>query len=211
MQKARFGFTEGFLCLFLTFAKGIIMNKDSLMNALEATPVISAVTDSNFESALSSPAMVIFHLNANIMTVSDRIEQAHKNGKYIFIHLDLAEGLGKDKSGIDFLRSLGTDGIISTRGQLIRLSKEAGLMTVQRFFALDSKGICNMQENIETSKPDMIEIMPGIAGKVIRKICSCSPTPVIAGGLIETKAEVTEALGCGAFAVSTGKKELWYL
>ena len=34
--------------------------------------------------------------------------------------------------------------------------------------------------------------------------------PVIAGGLIETKAEVTEALCQGALAVSTGKQELWY-
>ena len=34
---------------------------------------------------------------------------------------------------------------------------------------------------------------------------------VIAGGLIETKQEVTNALGQGAAAVSTGKNELWYL
>ena len=35
--------------------------------------------------------------------------------------------------------------------------------------------------------------------------------PVIAGGLIQTKQEVMEALRCGATAVSTGCKELWYL
>jgi len=35
--------------------------------------------------------------------------------------------------------------------------------------------------------------------------------PVIAGGLIETKTEVFDALGCGATAVSTGRKNLWYL
>ena len=34
---------------------------------------------------------------------------------------------------------------------------------------------------------------------------------VIAGGLIETKAEITTALSSGAVAVSTGKKELWYV
>ncbi|MFQ8953550.1 MAG: glycerol-3-phosphate responsive antiterminator [Oscillospiraceae bacterium] len=33
--------------------------------------------------------------------------------------------------------------------------------------------------------------------------------PVIAGGLIETKQEVTAALSANAIAVSTGKKELW--
>ena len=40
---------------------------------------------------------------------------------------------------------------------------------------------------------------------------SNSGITLIAGGLIETKAEVTNALHCGAFAVSTGKKELWYI
>jgi glycerol uptake operon antiterminator len=34
-------------------------------------------------------------------------------------------------------------------------------------------------------------------------------TPVIAGGLVETKAEVTAALKAGAMAVSTGKPALW--
>ena len=36
-------------------------------------------------------------------------------------------------------------------------------------------------------------------------------TPLISGGLIETKADVTTALNLGAFAVSTGKEELWYI
>jgi glycerol uptake operon antiterminator len=52
--------------------------------------------------------------------------------------------------------------------------------------------------------------MPGVIGKAITKFSSCG-IPVIAGGLVQTKTEVTDALGCGATAVSTGKEELWYL
>ena len=37
--------------------------------------------------------------------------------------------------------------------------------------------------------------------------CSSTLEPVPA----ETKAEVTEALACGATAVSTGTKDLWYI
>ena len=33
--------------------------------------------------------------------------------------------------------------------------------------------------------------------------------PIVAGGLIETKEEIAEAIISGAEAVSTGKKELW--
>ena len=52
--------------------------------------------------------------------------------------------------------------------------------------------------------------MPGVIGKAIARF-SGGNIPVIAGGLIQTKKEVTDALGCGAAAVSTGQSELWYL
>ena len=57
----------------------------------------------------------------------------------------------------------------------------------------------------------MIEIMPGIMPRVIEEIKTKISLPVIAGGLIETKAEVTAALASGAAAVSTGMPELWYI
>ncbi len=180
-----------------------------LTDSLERTPVIAAVQENLWKEALASPAEVIFHLNANLLTVTKRIEQAHEAGKSLFVHMDLAEGIGKDRVGVDFLASHGVDGIISTRGQIIRHAKEIGLITVQRFFALDSKGVSGMGELLEQSKPDLIEIMPGIMGKIIHRFAG-GKIPVIAGGLIETKAEVTEALHFGAVAVSTGKQDLWY-
>ena len=63
---------------------------------------------------------------------------------------------------------------------------------------------------LESAKPDLIEIMPGIASKVIKRFVS-GGVPVIAGGLIETKQEITEALKNGAEAISTGKEDLWYI
>jgi glycerol uptake operon antiterminator len=102
------------------------------------------------------------------------------------------------------------DGIISTRAQLIRLAKEQNLITVQRFFALDSKGMESIEEMLRATNPHLMEIMPGVIGKAIRRFRK-SGIAVIAGGLIETKQEVTDALGAGATAVSTGQQTLWYL
>ena len=93
---------------------------------------------------------------------------------------------------------------------MIRAAKELGIFSVQRFFALDSQGVNSISEMIDSSKPDLIEIMPGIATKVIARF-SGRGTPVIAGGLIESKSELTEVLTAGAEAVSTGKRELWYM
>lgn len=181
-----------------------------LKDCLERSPIIAAVSKKRFEAAVNSPCEMVFLLSASLLDVKEYIEFAHKNNKKIFIHIDLADGIGKDKTGVEFLAAAKADGIISTRAQLIRFAKESGLLTVQRFFALDSKGLDSITDMLENANPDLIEIMPGVISKVIRHFSSGN-TPVIAGGLIETKSEVTEALSNGAQAVSTGKSELWYL
>lgn len=186
------------------------MKIDLLLDTLGEAPIIAATDQSGWAAALDSNAEVLFHLNANIMTVKEEIEAAKRKGKLVFIHIDLAEGIGRDKMGIMWLKNAGVDGIISTRTGLIRNAKEAGLITVQRFFVLDSKGMHSIGETIENTKPDLIEIMPGVIPKAI-KLFSDKSIPVIAGGLIETKQEVMSALNSGAVAVSTGKKELWPL
>ena len=186
------------------------MRPEEIIECLELNPVIAAIRDDGWEKALRSPAQVLFYLSAELLSVRTRIRQAHEAGKILLVHMDLAEGIGKDRAGIRYLAQYGVDGIISTKGQLIRTAREMGLLTVQRFFALDSKGMESIDETLRTSTPHLIEIMPGVIGKAIRRFSGCG-IPVIAGGLVETKAEVTEALGCGAAAVSTGRESLWYL
>lgn len=186
------------------------MTLAQLDDCLSCCPVIAAVHEEGFFEALKSPCDVIFMLGSNVLTVKERINAAHKEGKWVFIHIDLADGIGKDKAGIEFLSLCGADGIISTRAHLIRAAKENGLITVQRFFALDSQGIESISDMLETASPHLMEIMPGVIGKIIERFAG-GKIPLIAGGLIETKADVTTALSLGAMAVSTGKKELWYI
>lgn len=186
------------------------MNKKELYNCLESCPIVASVHDISFENVLKSPAEVIFLLGGNILTVGDRIEAAHKAGKSIFIHIDLTDGIGKDRSGVQYLASIGADGILSTKAILIRIAKECGLLTVQRFFAYDTQGIESISEILANSSPDIVEIMPGVIGKIIERF-SKNEVPLIAGGLIETKLEVTTALSLGPLAVSTGVEDLWYI
>ena len=186
------------------------MQIKEVLQCLECNPVIAAVQQESFTAAVNSPAQIIFHLGADINNIHDVIKQTHLAGKYIFIHLDLAEAIGKDRSGIRFLADCGADGIISTRPQLIRYAKEQGLITVQRFFALDSKGIENIDEVAKNTCPNLMEIMPGVISKIISRF-SNGKIPVIAGGLIQTKTEVMDAINCGAAAVSTGNNDLWYI
>lgn len=186
------------------------MQPRELIECLEDNPVVAAIGDDKWDRALKSPAKVMFYLSANLLTVKERIQQAHDADKIIMVHIDLAEGIGKDSSGIQYLTNCGADGIISTRANMIRQAKNHGLIAIQRVFALDSKGMDSIDEMIKNACPNMIEIMPGVVEKAILRY-SGGKIPVIAGGLIETKAEVTAVLRCGAIAASTGMIELWHV
>lgn len=172
---------------------------------------IIAATRNNeeFNKALISDVDIIFCLSPNILSLASMISLCHDSGKKLYIHIDLAEGVGKDKAGITLLKRMGVDGIISTRVSMIKLAKCEGLSTVQRFFIVDSQSVDTTVESIKQSKCDFIEIMPGVLKKVINLLSSKVNVPIIAGGLIETKEEISDAFESGAVAISTGKSEFW--
>lgn len=172
--------------------------------------VIAAVKNrDDLKEAIKSNVKTIFHLTPNINSLADDVKIVHREQKKLLIHFDLSEGIGKDKHGILFVKHLHVDGIISTRVNIIKAAKEEGLFTVQRFFIVDSHSIDTTVESLKGSKTDMIEVMPGIAPKIIEMLKKKVKIPMIAGGLIETEDEVAAAIYHGASAVSTGKKNLW--
>ncbi len=172
--------------------------------------VIAAVKNKeDIEFALDCKTTLILHMTPNIHTLKEEIDMIHRAGKKVLLHFDLSEGIGKDKSGLLFVKNLGADGIISTRSNLIKSAKEIGLLTIQRFFIVDSHSVETTVESLKASKADMIEMMPGIIPKMIERIKERVNVPIIAGGLIETKEEMNQALNSGATAISTGKKDLW--
>ena len=173
-------------------------------------PIIAAArTAEELKAALASDVEIVFLLHATLSNLSRRMESAREAGKRLFIHMDLVEGLSKDGAGVEFLASLKPDGIISTRSGCIHAAREAGITCIQRFFMVDSRSVVTALESIRQTRPDMIEILPGIAYKAITRMASETDIPVIAGGLIETKEEIYKAISAGAAAVSTGARELW--
>lgn len=54
-----------------------------------------------------------------------------------------------------------------------------------------------------------MEVLPGLMPKIIRQLCRTTGKPVIAGGLISDKEDVTGALGAGAVAVSSTNPAVW--
>jgi glycerol uptake operon antiterminator len=171
--------------------------------------IAAARNNDELVSATKSKVDIIFMLVPNIEEIENQAKIVHKAGKKLFIHLDLAEGIGNDEYGIRYVKKAGIDGIISTRTNIIKMAKKEGLLTIQRFFIVDSHSVETTLESAKSSKADMVEVMPGVVPKVIERLKNELSAFVVAGGLIETQEEIEDAINAGATAITIGKHEFW--
>lgn len=183
------------------------------IDLLEISPVIAAVKDDDgLKQCLDTECQVVFILYGNICSIGKIVEQVKAHGKYAMVHADLVQGLGSKEVAIDFLKQqTGADGIISTKPMLVRRAQELKMFGILRAFIIDSMAVDNTKKMLETFRPDMIEIMPGVIPKTIQRLRAGTGIPLIAGGLISEKKEVLELFAAGADAISTTKQELWYI
>ena len=179
-----------------------------MMSVLEQNPVLPAVKDAGrLEACLAQPAGVVFLLCGDILNIDRLIDRVHQAGKYAVVHADLVAGLAPREIAVDFLHRCGADGIISTRPNLIRRARELGLITIQRFFLLDSLAFENVLG--QSSHADVVDILPGVMPTVIGRLTGQLRRPLIASGLLTGKADVMAALSAGALGVSTTCEALW--
>ena len=69
----------------------------------------------------------------------------------------------------------------------------------------------NIEHQLRNAKPDLIEVLPALMPKVIRKICKLSTVPVITGGLVSDKEDVMALLQAGAVSISSTNTAIWEL
>lgn len=185
--------------------------REEMLEIIAEFPIIAAVKDEKeLKESLMTDCKVIFILFGNICNISDIVEKIKNKDKLAIIHADLVQGLSAKTEAIDYLKlNTKADGIISTKGNLVKYAVEIGLIGILRNFIIDSMAMENVNKQVSLANPDMIEIMPGIMPEIIEKIKSELKLPLIAGGLISEKKDVIAALASGADAVSTTKIGLW--
>ena len=192
------------------------MNQE-FYDAVEANPVIAAVkSDAGLQAAVEMEEIqVIFVLYGDGCTIPEILERIKAAGKKAMVHIDLIAGLSAKEISVEFIaRQTRADGIITTKPALVRRAKELGIFAVLRFFVIDSlalKNIENLEMQCGTSRPDFIEVLPGVMPKVLGRIAKVSRIPMIAGGLITEKEDVIAALSVGAIAVSSTNQDVWKL
>ena len=177
---------------------------------VEANPVIAAIKDTHGleKCCRLKEIKVIFILYGDICSITEIVKKVRQSGKLAIVHVDLIAGLSAKEIAVDFIKQQsGADGIISTHPNVIRRARELGLLTIQRFFMLDSMSFANVLR--QSSNADVVDVLPGAITCVISHLVQEVHQPLIASGLLLDKSDVVAALSAGAMAVSTTSERLW--
>ncbi len=181
-----------------------------MLGTQKILPAIRNMRD--FERVLESSFEYIILLESHICQLKSIADCARKNKKKLLLHADLVQGLKNDEHGTQFLcQDIRPAGVISTRSQVIVTAKKRGLITIQRLFLLDSGALETSYKILEQTKPDFVEVLPGIMPHIITEIHEKINIPIIVGGFIRNETEIANALEAGAIAVTTSDRKLWTL
>ncbi len=185
---------------------------DRFFQALRTKPVVAGLRRSaGVDAAIRHGVKVLFILGEDIFALHESVAKARTHECLILAHIDLIKGVGRDEVGLRFLaREFRVDGVLTTRANLIGPAKREGLIAVQRLFVLDSESLEAGLPAVERAAPDAVEVLPGVVLPLIAsRLKGGSLPPLIAGGLIQSRAQVEEILSAGAIAVSTSAEALW--
>lgn len=181
-----------------------------LLAALDRRPVVPAVRclGAEFESVVAGDHAAVFVLGGDAFELVERLQTGARRPP-VCVNVDLASGVSSDAEGIRFL-SRHVEGVISTHRRVIELARQAGLITIQRLFAIDSGAVERGLKMIVRADPAFVEILPALAYPEIagyyREACGI---PVLAGGLVTDPGNVSSLLAAGASGVSTSNSGLW--
>ncbi|HET8843866.1 MAG TPA: glycerol-3-phosphate responsive antiterminator [Ktedonobacteraceae bacterium] len=187
------------------------MTKQEFLRLARLYPVAAAIKSlDDMETALASRAPLLFVLRGDSFQLAPFVAQAHEQGKHVVVHIDLMGGVGKDRAGIQYLRQIGIDAIITSRSQLVASGKAEGLVTIQRLLLTDDAALETGIRTIARSLPDLVEVLPGILFPEIAPTLQRSlPGPFIAGGFIRTFDDVARIRAAGSILSSSSARDLW--
>ena len=187
------------------------MIKQEFLRLASQFPVAAAMkSNEDMQVALESDAVLLFLLKGDAFQLAPFITQAHQRRKGVVVHVDLVSGIGKDRAGIQYLRQMGVDAIITSRSQLVSAGRAEGLTTIQRLLLLDDSALDTGVRTIARAAPDIVEILPGIIfPDVAQTLQRLLPGPFIAGGFIRTAADVARVQAAGVILSSSSTYELW--
>lgn len=164
----------------------------------------------DLEKMMETTYEYVVMLGTHISQLESIVQLVKRHNKKIFLHADLIHGLNNDDYAAEYLSQvIKPTGLISTRSNVILKAKQNGLLAIQRLFLLDTNALEKGYSLVERTRPDFIEVLPGVMPHIIKEVHEKTKIPIFAGGLIRSEEDVENALQAGAVAVTTSRKDLW--
>ncbi|MBM7855993.1 glycerol uptake operon antiterminator [Desulfohalotomaculum tongense] len=162
------------------------------------------------EALCHSNIGTIFLLGGDINYLPSMIKKVRAAEKVLLVHMDLIEGVGRDRAGMHLLKRLKIHGIVTTKTNLVKYAREEGLWVIQRFFIVDSESLKTAIKVAGNVKPTAVEILPATVPRyTIEEMKKALGVPVLGGGLLKTEEDVKQALAKGLDGISTSRRHLW--
>lgn len=186
---------------------------EKLRSCFRTHPIICSVRNSDdlsFVLQLGMPRCV-FLLGTSLDAVPHTVSALLAKGHMPFVHVDLVEGLRPDAAGLRFLVAHAKPmGIISTHRSVVEKAADMGLMTILRVFILDSEALGKGRTLVSHLMPDFVELLPGVAlMDMSERYFKDFRVSILAGGLIDTKEQVSTLLAKGVTGISTSSRSIW--
>ena len=184
-----------------------------LFAKLNEHPIIAVVRKAQeLDEAAASPAAAIELRGAALHELPEIMRKAHAAGKAVLLYPELIDGLAADAAGLEFLmRYAPSEGIVSTKRQVLQRARALGLFTVFQIFVIDTQAFGTGVKNARRLDCDAVEVMPGAIASVVSEICPLVDKPVLCAGLVKRPEEVKALLQAGAVGVATSSRRLWYV
>ncbi|PYI53828.1 glycerol-3-phosphate responsive antiterminator [Paenibacillus flagellatus] len=173
--------------------------------------IASVTNERSLDSALASGVRRINLVSGGIDRLQTIVRRVRETDKRLFVHIEMVEGIGRDAAFIRYMaETFRPDGIITTKSGIVQAAKQAGLIAVQRVFAIDTVALDTALRTVAASRPDEVELMPGLLPRIVRHVKDRIDSPLIVGGLIRRREEAQEAFAMGADYVSVSDESLWH-
>lgn len=183
----------------------------NIKDIFKTSPIIAAVTNKELlKIAIKSKVQVVFVLFGSILNIAENVKLLKEAGKVVIVHVDLIQGLSVRDVAIDFIQqNTLSDGIISTKQNLVKYALDKGLIAGERTFLVDSMAKANVIAHLKAFTPSFLEVMPGIIPRIISELVTTTTVPIVAGGLISDAEDLASISRSGASAISTSNPKLW--
>lgn len=186
---------------------------EPLSDILADAPVVASVKNSEDVAAvLRSECRVVFLLYGTLLDLPELVQTLKDADRTVLVNVDLLDGFAaKDVTVRYIAQQTVADGVLSSKASLVRTARECGLLSVHRFFLIDSISYHNLVPQLRSSQAEGVEILPGCVPRVISWVVDDIDVPLIAGGLVCDREDVYAALKAGAGAVASSNHDVWQM